>query len=135
MSTQIEFNSNPNLYIIYYCNYVNSDPALYDYLSLSDICGIIFDIDNIQIVDWLIAGYLAPAISTLLTYTLVDVQAFVHSFYEEASEISMNQHYKISSSDLAACRVDSSMIGYMVYNTTTQKQQYLNSSLVWTDLY
>ena len=65
MSTQAELNANPNLYIIYWCNNVNSDTTLYDYLSLSDVCGLIFDVDNnIQIVDWLITGYLAPSIST-----------------------------------------------------------------------
>ena len=129
MSTQAELNANPNLYIIYWCNNVNSDTTLYDYLSLSDVCGLIFDVDNnIQIVDWLITGYLAPSISTLLTYTLADVQSYVHSYYEAPTEIKDARHYQISSTDLAACRVDSSMIGYVVYNTTVQKQQYYDGT-------
>ena len=60
-----EFNA-PNLYIIYYCNNVNSDTTLYDYVNLYLISGLVFDSsNNIQIVDWLITGYLAPSISTL----------------------------------------------------------------------
>ena len=70
----------------------------------------------------------------ILTYTLADVQSFVHSYYEEPKEISDGQHYKISSTDLAACRLDSSMIGYVVYNTTLQKQQHYDGT-TWVSMW
>jgi hypothetical protein len=137
MSLQSDLNSYPYQYILYYCNSPagQNDPTVYQ-VDCSDVVVLSYDMSsNIQIDSWLIGSYSQPSIGTLLSYTLLDVLSFYHSFYEEPQEIANDQHYKISSAALAACRVDSSMIGYVVLNTTIQKQQYLNSSLIWTSMW
>lgn len=132
---QSDFNSYPSQCILYYCNVANSDPTVY-LTDLSDVCLLSYDIDsNIQVDDWYIVGYFAPDTATILSYTLSDVLAFYDNFYTQPQTITDLQSYKVSSTNLALIRVDSSMIGYQVYNSTVQKRQYLNSSLVWTDLY
>lgn len=130
MSTQTELNQNSIKYVLYFCNSptVNNDPTVYQ-IDLSDVCTWGYDgSDNFQILSWLIGGYSQPSPLTLLGYTLSDVDTFYHSFYEEPIEIADSQHYKISGANLALCRADSTMIGYVVYNTTIQKQQYYDGT-------
>lgn len=130
MSSQTDLNNYPYHYFLYYCNSPagQNDPTVYQ-TNCSDVAVLSYDMSgNIQVDSWLISSYSAPSNSTLLSYALVDVFSFFHSFYEEPIEISNGQHYKISAADLASCRVDSSMIGYVVYNTTVQKQQYYDGS-------
>lgn len=132
---QSDYNLYPAQCILYYCNIGNSDPTVY-LTDLSDVCLLSYDIDsNIQVDDWWVAGYGAPSTPTILSYTLSDVLTFYDNYYVQPETISNLQSYKVSSTNLALIRVDSSMIGYQIYNTTIQKRQYLNNSLVWTNLY
>ena len=132
---QSDYNSYPYQCILYYCNFINSDSTVY-LIDLSDVCSLSYDIyGNIQIDDWYITGYFAPSTATILTYVLSDVLTFYDNYYVQPQTIIDLQSYKVSSTNLALIRVDSSMIGYQIYNSTIQKRQYLNSSLVWTDLY
>jgi hypothetical protein len=137
MSVQSDLNSYPYQYILYYCNSPagQNDPTVYQ-VDCSDVAVLSYDMSgDIQIDSWLLGSYSAPSNATLLSYSLLDVLSFYHSFYEIPVEIADDQHHKISSTDLAACRVDSSMIGYVVLNTTLGKQQYLNSSLNWVSMW
>ena len=136
MSSQSDLNSYPYQYILYYCNSPagQNDSTVYQ-TDCSDVAVLSYDMSgDIQIDSWLLGSYSAPLNSTLLSYTLLDVLTFYHGFYEEPVEIANNQHYKITSTDLAACRVDSSMIGYVVYNSTIQKQQYYDGS-AWVSMW
>lgn len=130
MSSQSDLNSYPYQYILYYCNSPagQNDSTVYQ-TNCSDVAVLSYDMSgDIQIDSWLIGGYSQPSNITLLSYTLLDVLNFYHGFYEEPVEIAENQHYKITSTKLAACRVDSTMIGYVVYNTTIQKEQYYDGT-------
>jgi hypothetical protein len=132
---QSDYNYYPYQCILYYCNFINSDSTVY-LNDLSDVCLLSYDVDsNIQIEEWYIADYFAPSTATILTYVLSDVLTFYDNYYIQPQTITNLQSYKASSTNLSLIRVDSSMIGYQVYNSTIQKRQYLNSSLVWTDLY
>jgi hypothetical protein len=130
MSSQSDLNSYPYQYVLYYCNSPagQNDSTVYQ-TNCSDVAVLSYDMSgDIQIDSWLIGGYSQPSNVTLLSYTLLDVLNFYHGFYEEPVEIAENQHYKITSTELAACRVDSTMIGYVVYNTTIQKEQYYDGT-------
>ena len=136
MSSQSDLNSYPYQYILYYCNSPagQNDSTVYQ-IDCSDVAVLSYDMSgDIQIDSWLLGSYSAPSNVTLLSYTLLDVLTFYHGFYEEPVEIANNQHYKITSAELAACRVDSSMIGYVVYNSTIQKQQYYDGS-AWVSMW
>ncbi len=130
MSTQQELNQYSVKYILYFCNSpaVNNDPTVYQ-TDCSDICSWGYDgSDNFEILSWYLTGYSQPSPLTLLGYSLSDVNTFYHGFYEEPQEIADSQHYKISAANLAVCRVNSSMIGYVIYNTDLQKQQYYDGT-------
>ena len=130
MSTQEELNNNANLYILYYCNSPagQDDPTIYQ-SDLSDVCSLYFDEEsNIHISDWLIGGYLAPSTETMLGYTLSAVTTFFDNFYTQPALVSSTQYYKISTANLANIRADNSMIGFGVYDTTSQTNKFWSGS-------
>ena len=130
MSTQEELNFNVNQYVLYYCNSPagQSDATVYQ-TDLSDVCSIYFDgSSNVHLSDWLIGGYSAPSTGTMLGYALVDVLEFFDNFYTQPSAVSQSQYWKISTSALSNIRADSSMIGFGVYDTTTQTNKFFNGT-------
>ncbi len=132
MSTQAQFNLEPFKYILYYCNVVNSDPTVYN-VDLSSVCLLIYDpSDNIQILTWLIGAYSQPTIPTLLSYPYATVTTFYNNFYNNPTVVTRTQPFKITTSDLSAMRVNSTMIGYYVYDLTSQSIKYYNGS-AWVD--
>jgi hypothetical protein len=131
MSSQDDYNNYFVEYILYYCNIANSDTTVYQ-TDLSNVCTPYYDEDNnLQISDWLIEVYGAPSTETLLTYTLSTVLAFFNNFYTIPAAIAADEPYMISTSDLANIRHDSSMIGFVVFDTTAQAMKYLDSELSW----
>lgn len=134
MSSQSELNEHPTQYILYFCGFVQSDPTIYA-TDLSNVCQTDLDgFGNLYIVNWYIGAYLAPSMPTLMSYTLADVLEWYENNYIRPSAIASWQSNPISSTQLALVRTDSSMIGFMVYNTTEQKYQYFNGS-AWVDLW
>lgn len=130
MSLQIDLNSYPSQFMLYYCNYINSDSKVYQ-TTLSDVCTLSFDIDNNTVFsDWLIGGYSMPSNATLLTYVLNDVLTFYNNFYIIPYIIAANQYYQISTVDLASVRADASMIGYRIFDITTRTVKSWSGS-VW----
>jgi len=120
MSTQSELNTYPQPYVLYYCNYIQSDSTVYQ-TDCSDVCTLYydeFDDYNIAISGWLIIAYGAPSTATLLTYALADVLEFYNNFYTLPQAIYDNQPYGLTSAKLAAVRADNSMLGYVVYDDT-----------------
>ncbi len=134
MSSQSELNNFPYPFILYYCGFIHEDPTVYQ-LDVSDVCYASYNefSGNLQIDTWYILGYAQPSMATLMTYTLLDVLTWYFNFYQLPISISSSQFYKISSANLALCRVDTSMIGYCVFDTTLQKNRKLNSSMEWVD--
>jgi hypothetical protein len=134
MSSQEDVDNNASKYILYYCGFINEDKNVYQ-TDCSDVCVIGYDEIDIHLLisGWIPSGYGAPSNTTLTSYDMVDVVTWFRDFYLRPQQISDAQHFKMSSTDLASTRTDSSMVGYIILNTTTQKCQYLNSSLVWTD--
>ena len=65
-----------------------------------------------------------PTIETLMGYNLTDVQEF-YSKYSNPSMIQSYQHWaKLSSADIAACYVDNTMDGWIVWDTTLKRLRY-----------
>jgi hypothetical protein len=130
MSSQDEVNANYQQYILYYCNHEQKDNTVYQ-IDLSDVCDVAYDSSPPYIVllsNWQIGGYSAPDNSLLITYVLATVLTFFNNFYTVPQNIKDEQYYKISTSDLVSIRSDSSMIGYRVFNMTTQNTQEWNGS-------
>jgi hypothetical protein len=135
MSSQTELNENATKYILYFCGFVQSDPTVYDNISLSNVCQIDYDgSGNLYIVTWYIGSYLAPSMPTLLSYTLADVSAWYDNFYVIPSNLATWQSNALSTTQIADVRTDSSMIGYLIFNTTESKYQYFDGSY-WTNLW
>lgn len=133
MSGQSDFNNNWQMYVLYYCGFGQSDTVVHN-LDCSDVCNASFDInDNIVLSDWL-PGYSQPSNATLIGYDVNDVLAWIDTFYIFPSAMNMMQPYQITSANLALMRVDSTMIGFIVYNITTQKVQRYSGS-AWVDLW
>src|SRR5271165_461453 len=131
MSLQSDLNYNPIPYVIYYCNSPSgqNDPTLYDYQGLSNVCSWGYDgSSDFIILSWLIGGYVAPSTATLLTYTLTDVTNFMNNFYVIPAAIAANEPYLISTTDLANIRADSTMLNYVVYDTSAQIPKYFNGT-------
>lgn len=128
MSTQVELNSNPYQYILYYCN--QNDPTTVFKIDLSDVCSLYYDSNgDIQISSWFISGFVAPTMpSSLLSYTLSNVLSFYDNFYTQPAICAETQFYKISTSNLALMRADASMIGFGIYDTTTKTNKFFNGS-------
>jgi hypothetical protein len=135
MSTQDDLNTHPAEFILYYCGVTHNDTTVYQ-MDCYDVCS--FDLEgsggNLEITSWKLLAYSQPSMATLMTYTLIDVLSFFNSFYQQPWDIVNSQSYKFTSSQLAGMRTDSSMLDMQIYNTTLQKRQYLNSSLVWTNV-
>ena len=128
---QTNLNQNPEKYILYYANVAQADSTVYS-TDLSDVCSIYFDSsENVQITGWLIGGYAAPTISTLLGYDFPTVLAFFNNFYTVPAAIAVTQYYPISTANLASVRADSSMMGYVVFDTTIQEERIFNGTS-WT---
>lgn len=128
MSTNTELNQNPVQYVLYYCNSPagQDDPTVYQ-TDLSDVCTFGYDgSDNFEILSWLIGGYSQPSSMTLLGYVLSDVLDFYNDFYTVPAAIAANEPYMISTADLNNIRSDSSMLGFVVYDTTEQKTKYFD---------
>ena len=135
MSSQSELNSNPTPFILYYCGVTHSDATVFQ-TDLSDVAVVSYDTSqNLQIDVWYVSGYAQPSMATLMTYSLMTVISWYNSFYQQPADVAALQPYKISSTSLAAMRVSSSMTGYTIYNTTTKRQQYLSSLLVWENCF
>ena len=130
MSTSVEVNANPYIYMLYYCNQNNST-AVYQ-IDLSDVCTMYYDGNgDIQISTWLVSAYSQPSPMTVLqSYTLANVQLFYNDFYTIPSIISVNQYYQISTTNLASIRADSSMLGYRIFDTTARTVKAWNG-LTW----
>lgn len=136
MSSQSDLNAYPVEFILYYCGAIQADQTLYQ-LDLSDVCDASYNLftGNLQIDTWYIGAYVQPSMATLMTYDLDDVLTWFDNFYVKPGLISNMQFFPISSTDLAQLRVDFSMIGFCIFNTTTQVSQYLDSNLDWVDMY
>lgn len=130
---QSDYNSNPYQCILYYCNSPagQNDLTVYN-TDLSNVCSLYFDgSNNIQISGWLILAYGAPSTATILTYNISTVLTFYNNFYIIPAAIAENEPYMISTTDLSNIRTNSSMIGFVVYDTTVQATKYLSSILSW----
>jgi hypothetical protein len=135
MSSQTELNENATKFILYFCGFVQSDPTVYDNIGLTNVCQIDYDgLGNLYIVTWYITSYLAPSMPTLMSYTLADVKDWYDNFYVIPANLATWQSNPLSSTQIAALRTDSSMIGYLIFNTTLQKYQRFNGS-TWTNLW
>lgn len=130
MSTQQNFNDYYQQFILYYCNFVNNDPIIYDFNSLSNVCSITYDgINNMILISgWLISAYPQPSNSTLLSYVLSSVLNWFDWFYNKPQQITSSQPFKMSTSVLNSVRTDSSMIGYVVYDTTLKVRKVFNGT-------
>ena len=128
MSTQAELNLSPYQYILYYCGADQKDSAVYQ-TDCSDVALCSYDISsNLQIDSWLLTGYSAPSMAHLMTFAWANVHAWYRGYYEVPAEIDTYQRYKISGAELALVRTEASMIGYIVYDTTAQRQKYWSGS-------
>lgn len=126
MSTQTELTNNFSQYVLYYCNYVNSDPTLFN-LNLSQICTLAYDTyPIITITNWLPA-YAQPSNATLLTFVASTVSTWYDNYYTKPTQI-MNSQFRISSANLANVRTDSTMTGVTVYDTTSNVQKMFNGT-------
>jgi len=131
MSTQDQVNLYYQEYILYYCNSVNSDPTVYDYIGLSDVCSVAYDSNTppqLVISGWLIGGYSQPSNATLLTYSFSTVDSFYQNFYVIPAAIQIAQPYSISTANLNNVFPHSSMIGYLVFDTTAHAIKFWNGS-------
>jgi|SRR5271166_3829625 len=131
MSSQTELNQNATQFIIYYCNSPagQNDSTLYDYIGLSDVCTWGYDgSDNFEILTWAIGTYSQPSPVTLMSYVLTDVLNFYSNYYLTPTAIAANEPYLISTADLANIRADSTMLNYVVYDTTAQIPKYFNGT-------
>src|SRR5271165_294645 len=129
MSLQSDLNYNPIPYVIYYCNSPSgqNDPTLYDYQGLSNVCSWGYDgSSDFIILSWLIGGYVAPSTATLLTYTLTDVTNFMNNFYVIPNAIQMAQPYTISTANLSNVIANSTMQGYLVFDSTAHMLKFWN---------
>ena len=134
MSSQSELNQYPNQYILYYCGAIHYDPTVYDNIGLSNVCQIDFDgFGNLKIVNWYVGSYSAPSMLTLMSYTLTDVLEWYNNFYLLPASLASCQLCPLTTNQITALRTDSSMIGYLLFNTTECKYQYFNGSS-WTNL-
>ncbi len=133
MSSQQEFNENYQQYILYYCNFIQSDPVIYN-TDLSQICTVAYNFPPTQlmITSWLLS-YAKPSNTTLLTFNMNVVLNWFDNYYNKPLQITSLQPFKVSSQDLQNVRVDNSMSGFIVYNLTT-KSQYIYNGSSWISL-
>lgn len=130
MSTQEELNFNAPQYVLYYCNSPagQDDPTIYQ-TDLSDVCSMYFDGEsNVHLSDWLLGGYIAPSTETMLGYTLADVLEFFDNFYTQPAMVSASQYWKMSTANLLNIRADASMIGFGIFDTTSQTNKFFNGT-------
>jgi hypothetical protein len=130
MSTQGQVNASPQQYILYYMGVEQKDTTVYP-TDLSGVCDIAFTEDNPPEVvcnNWSVTAYGAPSNATLLTFSPANVFTWYDGFYLNPQCISDAQPFKISATNLANVRTTSDMIGYVVYNTTTHRQQYFDGT-------
>lgn len=127
-SSQSDLNLNPYAYFLYYC-YQNTPTTVYQ-IDLSDVCLLYFDINSdIQISSWLLGGFGPPTMPTdLLAYDLTTVLDFVNNFYTIPQQILEAQPYTISASDLANVLPNSSMQGYLVFDSTNHILKFWNNA-------
>src|SRR2546421_12365244 len=100
MSSQAQVNSNPNWYILYYANYVNSDATIYD-TALGDVCSVSFSGGVLQIAGWQPLSYPQPTNAQLLSYVWITVRTWFQNFYGNPASIVQQQPFLISTSDLS----------------------------------
>jgi hypothetical protein len=133
MSTQTDVNANPNQFILYYCGIDQKDETVHQQDS-SDVCAFSYNekSGNLQIEKWYLKEYLEPTDEILTSFALDEVLAWFDAFYLLPQQINNAQHLKVSADQLKTCRTDDSMKNFLVYNTTTQTNQYFDGS-VWTD--
>jgi len=133
MSSQSELNTYPQPYVLYYCNFIQSDATVYQ-TDCSDVCTLFYDeFNDITISDWLIIAYGAPSIVTLLTYTLTDVLEFYDNFYTTPQTIFASQPYGLTATKLADVRADNNMLGYVVYDDTNDVMKTWSGSAWLTE--
>lgn len=126
MSTQTDVNMNPTQFILYYCNNINADAAIYN-IDLSNVCTFGYDaFGNLQVFTWLLGNYGAPTNVQLTSYVLATVLTWYNYFYTLPLLIEDSQAFLISSIDLALVRADASMVGWLVYDTTNHNRK------IWT---
>ena len=73
------------------------------------------------------AEFPEPTIEVLMGYDLADVQGFYTNNYSTPAMIQSYQHWaKLSSADLAACYVDETMDGWVVWDKTLKRLRYFD---------
>lgn len=119
MSTQSDLNNNPYSYFLYYC--YQNDPVTVYPMDLSTVCTLYYDINSdIQINTWLVGGFGPPTMpTTLLAYPLATVLAFINNFYTIPQNIQIAQPYTIATADLNNVLPHPSMLGFLVFDSTT----------------
>jgi len=124
MAPQDDFNQNYQAYVLYYCNFINNDPTIYN--DLTTICNITYNSETqqIELSNWLILAYPQPSNATLIAYNLVTVNTWYNNFYNIPALIIQTQPYKVSSAVLSQIRTSNAMIGMTVYDTTAQAVKY-----------
>jgi hypothetical protein len=135
MSDQSDVNSYPDQFLLYYCGFYQADPTVYQQ-DCSNVCAFSYNgiTGDLQVDTWYLLGYSQPSMGTLTSFALVDVLVWFDNFYTRPAEITNSQFNKYTTAQLAACRMDSSMVQYCVYNTDTQRNQYWTGS-AWTDCF
>ena len=129
MSSQSDYNNNYQQYILYYCNFIRGDTTIFT-IDLAQICTVEYNFPPtiVMITSWLLSSYPQPSNELLLTYSLSTVLTWFDYFYSKPLQISIQQPFKISTTDLANVRVDSSMICYQVLDSTIQKLKMFNGT-------
>lgn len=131
MSTQDQVNQYYQEYILYYCNSINSDSIVYDYIGLSDVCSVAYDSNTppqIVISGWLIGGYSQPSNATLLTYSFSTVDSYFQNFYIIPNAIQVAQPYTISTANLNNVIPHSNMQGFLVFDSTAHALKFWSGS-------
>ena len=138
MSTIDNYNQNYQLYILYYCNFVNGDTKVYNDMQLTDVCTVMYNpiTNNFEMSNWLIAAYPQPTIDSLLVYSLSTVSVWYDKFYTKPRQISTSQFTQVSTALLSEIRLQPSMIGMCIFDTTVQMIKYYNGTAwVLTNIY
>ncbi len=136
MGSQSDFDNNFAAYVLFHLGSVHSDPTVYA-TDASDVCQFAYDESNhifIQPDTWLPTSTTEPTLETLIAYALADVMAFMTSFYFNPAAVNADQPVNLSSSDISALRTSSLVVGYTIFNLSTNKQQRWNGS-GWTDMW
>lgn len=137
MSTQAQVNASTAQYVLYYIGVEQKDAGVYP-TDLSGICTLAFGPgDTIVVNDWTLGGsYPAPTNAQLLAYNPGDVLSWYDGYYLHPQAIADSQPLALTSAKVALLRTSSPpvQVGYVIYNSTTQKQQRWSGS-VWVDLW